>query len=31
MDKVNLLPDFLDEIRLNPNITAFRLNDEIVE
>lgn len=30
MDKVNLLPDFLDEIRLNPNITAFRLNDEIV-
>lgn len=30
MDKVNLLRDFLDEIRLNPNITAFRLNDEIV-
>ena len=30
MDKVNLLRDFLDEIQLNPNITAFRLNDEIV-
>ena len=30
MDKVNLLRDFLDEVRLNPNITAFRLNDEIV-
>ena len=30
MDKVNLLRDFLDEIRLNPNITAFRLNDELV-
>ena len=30
MDKVNLLQDFLDEIRLNPNVTAFRLNDEIV-
>lgn len=30
MDKVNFLRDFLDEIRLNPNITAFRLNEEIV-
>ena len=30
MYKVNLLRDFLDEIQLNPNITAFRLNDEIV-
>jgi len=30
MDCTNLLQDFLNDIRLNPNITAFRLNGEIV-
>jgi len=30
MDYVNLLQDFLNDIRLNPNITVFRLNGEIV-